>query len=97
MVTKAINASKDTGEASLNDVVLQLKINNRLAAAQLRGEPLAYHDLALLLAGTGASYQEIAEVLDKSPNAIRKLLERERHKSSEDEKKRGSANDGGEE
>jgi len=48
---------------------------NRLLGAQLRrrgGETLTQQEIVKLLATTGASTQEIADVLDTSSNTVRK-------------------------
>jgi DNA-binding CsgD family transcriptional regulator len=59
----------------LGAVLTQLKISNRLLAAQLRrpaDEPLTQQEVVSLLAGTGASTQDMANVLGTSPNTVRK-------------------------
>lgn len=67
--------------ASLDDVVLQLKINNRLLAAQLKSsETVSHHDLVILIASTGASNKDVAELLDTTPQAVSMMLSRERSK-----------------
>ena len=55
-------------------VLTQLKMANRLLAAVLRrnGEALTQQDIVKLLATTGASTQDIADVLDTSTNTVRK-------------------------
>ena len=61
--------------AGLDEVLLQLKIANRLLAQQLRrgaGEPLTQQEVVKLLATTGATTQQIAELLDTSSNTVRK-------------------------
>jgi DNA-binding CsgD family transcriptional regulator len=50
-------------------------MTNRLLAALLRrgaGEPMTQQDIVGLLAATGASTQDMADVLATSPNTIRK-------------------------
>ena len=57
------------------EVLTQLKIANRLLAAQLRrpaDAPFTQQDVVKLLAGTGASTQDLANLLATSPNTVRK-------------------------
>ena len=69
-------AKNETPEASPNgEVLTQLKIANRLLAAQLRRRgdaPLTQQDIVKLLSTTGATTQQIADVLDTSSNTVRK-------------------------
>lgn len=66
--------------ASLDDLLTQAKITNRLLAARLR-ENMQQMDLVALLAGTGASHQEIAAVLDTTPATVATTLSRLRKKN----------------
>lgn len=54
---------------SLDDLVTQAKITNRLLAAQLK-ERMSQMDLIALLTTTGATDQEIAGVLDTSKGTV---------------------------
>ena len=68
-------SSKSGTAAGLEDVLLQLKITNRLLAQQLRrmaGEAMTQQEIVKLLASTGASTQQVAEILDTSSNTVRK-------------------------
>lgn len=72
---KTAKSADAAASAGGDDVVMQLKIANRLLAAQLRrrgDEPLTQQDIVKLLAGTGATTQQIADVLDTSTNTVRK-------------------------
>jgi DNA-binding CsgD family transcriptional regulator len=57
----------------------QLKLTNRLLAAGLR-DRLKQNELIGLLASTGASHQEIADVLDTSAATVAVTLNRLRKK-----------------
>lgn len=59
----------------LADLHIQLRITNRLLIAGLR-EKLKQLDLVKLLASTGATQQEIADVLDTTPATINTTLQR---------------------
>jgi DNA-binding CsgD family transcriptional regulator len=68
-------SSKNAATVGLEDVLLQLKISNRLLAQQLRrkaGEAMTQQEIVKLLASTGASTQHLAEILDTSSNTVRK-------------------------
>lgn len=60
----------------------QLKITNRLLAAQLKST-LKQNQLIALLATTGASPQEIADVLDTTAATVRTALQRQKQKTDE--------------
>jgi DNA-binding CsgD family transcriptional regulator len=64
--------TRDVGFAELHT---QMRIANRLAAAQLKGT-MGQMELVRLLAGTGASHAEIADVLDTSPATVNVTLQR---------------------
>ena len=51
------------------DLLTQMKITNRLLAAPLKGT-MSQQDLVGLLASTGATHQEIADVLDTTAPTI---------------------------
>lgn len=77
-MTKELNAS-------LDDVVQQLKINNYLLAIMLKhddkvGANEIEHDLIIRLDAAKVSHVYIAELLGKTPNSIDVILSRERHK-----------------
>ena len=61
--------------ATLGDLLVQLKMLNRLTAAQLR-DKLKQNEFIKLLASTGASNQEIADVLDTTADTVRVTLHR---------------------
>ncbi len=76
--------TKET-DASLDDVVQQLKINNYLLAIMLKHDDKIdaneiEHDLIMRLDAAKVSHVFIAELLGKTPHAIDNLLSRERHK-----------------
>lgn len=70
-----------TDVATLEDLLLQAKICNRLLAAGLKKE-MTQIDLVSLLVGTGASAREIAEVLDTTPGTVHTDLRRLRKKKN---------------
>lgn len=59
-----------------------MKITNRLLAAQLRNT-MKQHELIALLSTTGASAQEIADVVNTSVATVQVTLHRQRKKSQE--------------
>jgi hypothetical protein len=67
--------------SSLSDVVIQLKITNRLLVFQLKASGAAKQiELIALLDGIGATAQDIANVLDTTPSSVRGALFRLRQK-----------------
>ena len=67
--------SKNGTVAGLEDLLLQQKITNRLLAQLLRrkaGEAVTQQEIVRALASTGASSQQVAEILDTSSNTVRK-------------------------
>jgi DNA-binding CsgD family transcriptional regulator len=64
------------------DLLIQMKITNRLLAAQLRSH-MKQNELVALLATTGATIKEISEVLDTTPATIQTTLARMKRKTSE--------------
>lgn len=66
-----------TESVDLAGVVTQLKLTNRLLAVQLRSM-MKQSELIVLLSGTGASNQEIAEVLGTTPPTVANALVRTR-------------------
>lgn len=61
--------------ASFDDLLLQAKITNRLLAARLKTQ-MQQNDLVALLAGTGASAQDIADILNTTPGTVSTTLAR---------------------
>ena len=61
------------------DLHTQLKITNRLLAAQLK-TTMKQHELIALLATTGASSKEIADVLDTTAATVNTTLQRQKKK-----------------
>ncbi len=55
--------------ASLDDLVTQARITNRLLAAQLKAQ-MSQKELVKLLSSTGATDKEIADVLDTTPGTV---------------------------
>lgn len=55
--------------ASIDDLLTQSKITNRLLAAQLR-EKMTQKDLVKLLMSTDASDKDIADILDTTPATV---------------------------
>lgn len=65
----------------LTDLHTQMKITNRLLAAGLR-ERMKQNELVQLLDGTGATNQEIADVLVTTAATVAVTRQRSRSKSS---------------
>lgn len=63
-------------------MLTQMRINNRLLYAQLRRQ-MKQNEVIALLATTGASIREIAEVVDTSPATVQTTLARLKKKTSE--------------
>jgi len=61
--------------AEIADLLTQMKITNRLLAAQLRSS-MRQNDIIALLASSGASNQEIADVLDTTSATVSTTLQR---------------------
>ena len=57
------------------ELLTQMKITNRLLQAQLKGT-MSQQELVALLASTGATQQEIADILDTTPATINTTLQR---------------------
>lgn len=55
--------------ATLDDLLTQARITNRLLASQLKSQ-MAQKDLVKLLASTGATDKEIADVLDTTAGTV---------------------------
>jgi len=65
--------------AGLPELHTQMRITNRLLAAQLKRE-MPQNQLISLLATTGASHQEIAQVLDTSSDVVAVTIHRRKNK-----------------
>lgn len=68
------------GSATMDDLLKQAKTTNRLLAAQLKSQ-MSQMQLVKLLATTGLSAREIAEILDTTPPTVAVTLQRLRQKS----------------
>ena len=66
-------------EASVGfeDLLVQMKITNKLLAAQLRFQ-MKQQDLIALLVNTGATIKEIAEIVNTTPATVTTSLVRAR-------------------
>ena len=67
-------------DATLSDLLMQLKITNRLLATQLR-DRMRQNEMIAMLASTGATAHEIAGVLDTTPGTVKAALHRRKKKS----------------
>jgi DNA-directed RNA polymerase specialized sigma24 family protein len=74
----------------MDDLLRQAKTTNRLLAAQLKSQ-LSQMDLVGLLATTGLSAREIAEVLDTTAATVAVTLQRLRRKSQKTPGRRSPA------
>lgn len=66
--------------AGFPELLVQSRITNRLLAAQLR-EKLSQQDLVRLLLGTGASNQDIADILNTTAATVATTVQRLRKKT----------------
>ena len=66
-------------EATIGDLLVQMRLTNRLLAAQLRSR-MSQQELVGLLAGSGAPVQEVASILDTTPATISTTLQRLKRK-----------------
>lgn len=66
--------------AGFPELLTQARISNRLLAAQLR-EKMSQQDLVRLLLGTGASNQDIADVLNTTAATIATTVQRLRKRT----------------
>lgn len=71
--------SRDSS-AGFAELLTQARITNRLLAAQLR-ETVSQQDLVRLLLGTGASNQDIADVLNTTAATVATTVQRLRKKA----------------
>jgi DNA-binding CsgD family transcriptional regulator len=62
-------------EATTHDLLVQMKLTNRLLAAPLK-QTMGQKELVRLLASTGASAQDIADVLDTTAGTVATTLQR---------------------
>lgn len=62
-------------KATLDDLLTQMRITNRLLAAQLRSS-MQQNQLIALLASTGATNSEIAAVIDTTAATVATTLQR---------------------
>lgn len=68
------------GSATMDDLLKQARTTNRLLAAQLRSQ-LSQMELVNLLATTGLTAREIADVLDTTAPTVAVTLQRLRNKT----------------
>jgi len=68
------------GSATMDDLLKQAKTTNRLLAAQLKSQ-MSQMELVNLLATTGLTAREIADVLDTTAPTVAVTLQRLRHKA----------------
>lgn len=68
------------GSATMDDLVKQVKTTNRLLAAQLKSQ-MTQMQLVKLLATTGLTAREIADVLDTTAPTVAVTLQRLRQKA----------------
>jgi DNA-binding CsgD family transcriptional regulator len=66
--------------ATMDDLLKQAKTTNRLLAAQLKSQ-MSQMELVKLLATTGLTAREIADVLDTTAPTVAVTLQRLRHKA----------------
>jgi hypothetical protein len=62
--------------STLDDVVTQLVITNRLLVAQLKRADMKQNELIKVLMSSGASADDIADVLDTTPGTVRTAIQR---------------------
>lgn len=69
------------GSATMDDLLKQAKTTNRLLAAQLKSQ-MSQMELVKLLATTGLTLREIADVLNTSAATVAVTLQRLRNKAA---------------
>jgi len=69
------------GSATMDDLLKQAKTTNRLLAAQLKSQ-MSQMELVKLLATTGLTAREIADVLDTTAPTVAVTLQRLRKKAA---------------
>ncbi|GEJ58419.1 hypothetical protein [Anaeromyxobacter diazotrophicus] len=62
-------------DATTYDLLVQMKLTNRLLAAPLK-QTMGQKELVRLLSTTGATAQDIADVLDTTPATVATTLQR---------------------
>ena len=75
------------------ELLTQMKITNRLLAARLKST-MGQQDMVRLLSTTGATNQEIAEVLDTTPATVSTTLQRLRKKAKSAKEASAASGDG---
>lgn len=73
-------ARPSDANAGFPELLTQTRITNRLLAAQLR-EKMSQQDLVRLLMGTGATNQDIADVLNTTTATVATTVQRLRKKA----------------
>jgi DNA-binding CsgD family transcriptional regulator len=68
------------GSATMDDLLKQAKTTNRLLAAQLRSQ-MSQMELVKLLATTGLTAREVADILNTTAPTVAVTLQRLRHKA----------------
>jgi DNA-directed RNA polymerase specialized sigma24 family protein len=77
-----------SGGADMEDLLNQMRITNRLLAAQLRSS-MGQKELVGLLVSTGVTYGQIADVLDTSPATVEVTARRIRNERKKGKKSVG--------
>ncbi len=67
--------ARNEREATLGDLLIQMKLTNKLLAAALK-QTMGQKELVRLLAPTGATAVELASMLDTTPATIATTLQR---------------------
>jgi DNA-binding MarR family transcriptional regulator len=62
-------------DATTYDLLVQMRLTNRLLAAPLK-QTMGQKELVRLLSSTGATAQDIADVLDTTPATVATTLQR---------------------
>lgn len=75
-------AKKSGEDIGFSDLHVQLRIINRLLAAQLRATT-GQQEMVRLLSSSGASSAEIADVLDTTPGTVNTTLQRLKKKAGQ--------------
>lgn len=78
--------------ATLDDLLTQGKITNRLLAAQLRTS-MKQIQLVGILESTGATHREIADVLDTTPATVSNTIRRLRKKRDTKQEKQATTDE----
>jgi DNA-binding CsgD family transcriptional regulator len=75
------------GSATIDDLLKQAKTTNRLLAAQLKSQ-MSQMELVKLLATTGLTAREIADILNTSAPTVAVTLQRLRRKAGKTAKRK---------